>query len=242
MEISNDSHHHKLTLKHANCPYYCGGCGQLGFGLTYVCREGCNFFLHKECGKPEKLIIKYPFSEKCVMKFQDGGSGVDSACDACGKKIQRLHYRCTCTFVKRNVHPCCLVRYEKTLDAIRGLTLHLRKVAASKCLHCRTIDLRSKVRGWAYVSPCGTYSYHVACVMEMINTNWKNGFFTGKNDPFLIIKQQFPEDMDQMHKLTVVHKEMQTKKQAKAILSVLYHVFTGNPFGLVGAAKSYFGN
>ena len=239
MEISHGSHHHKLALKYANCPYYCEGCDQLGVGMTYICNNGCNFFLHKQCGKPEDRIA-YPFSKKCVLQFRDGGSGVDSMCDACGKKIKRFHYRCLCTFVKRNLHPSCLA-YEKTLDAAYGLTLHLQKAATSTCLHCKTINLWSKVRGWAYVSSCGTYSYHVSCVMEIINMNWRNGFFTGKSDPFQTIKQHFPEDMDNMHRLTKQKKEIATKKNAKAVLSVILNVLTGNPMGLIGDAKSYFG-
>ncbi|KAD3067737.1 hypothetical protein E3N88_35617 [Mikania micrantha] len=241
MEITHACHPHGLVLKEADCPYYCWGCDQLGFGLSYICTKRCNFVLHKECGKPEPLI-QYPFSQKCVLKFRDGGSGVDSPCDACGKKIKRFHYRCLCNFVKRNLHPFCLAS-EQTIEAAHGLTLHLEKVAPTNCLHCGTKDLWSKVRGWAYVSSCGSYSYHVSCVKEIINKNWRYGFFTGKNDPFLTIKQQFPEDMDRMNQLAVVRRrERQTKKNAKLILSVIYNALTGNPMGLIGAAQSYFGD
>ncbi|KAI3676318.1 hypothetical protein L1987_85924 [Smallanthus sonchifolius] len=238
MEISHSSHHHKLVLKYANCPYYCKGCDQLGFGLSYVCSNGCNFFLHKQCGKPTALI-RYPFSDKCVLTFRNGGSGVDSTCDACGKKIKGLHYRCTCSFQKRNLHPGCL-GYETTLEAAYGLTLHLQKTAASKCLHCDTKDLSYKVRGWAYVSSCGSYSYHVSCVKEIINKNWRYGFFTGKSDPFVTIKQKFPEDMDRMHHLVVAEKDRNRKKYAKASLRIIFHTLTGNHLGLVGAAVSFF--
>ncbi|KAL8237200.1 hypothetical protein R6Q59_018281 [Mikania micrantha] len=239
MEISHASHQHRLVLKDANYPYYCGGCDQLGFGSTYACSNGCNFFLHKQCGKPESTI-KYPFSQKCVLKFRDGGSGVDSSCDACGKKIKRFHYRCLCTFVKRNLHPSC-IGYEQTLEAADGLTLHLEKAAASNCLHCGTKDLWSKVRGWAYVSSCGTYSYHVSCVKEIINKNWRHGFFTGKSDPFLTIKEHFPEDMDKRQQLVVQQSNRKTKRKAKAVLSGIFHVLTGDPLGLIGDARSYFG-
>ncbi|KAD3067685.1 hypothetical protein R6Q59_018283 [Mikania micrantha] len=238
--ISHASHQHKLVLKNANCPYYCWGCDQLGFGSTYVCRKGCNFYLHEQCGKP-KPEIEYPFSQNCVLTFRDEGSGVGSQCDACGKKIKRYHYRCLCKFQKRNLHPSCL-GYEKTLEAAPGLTLHLKKAAASKCLHCGTKDLWSKVRGWAYVSSCGSYSYHVSCVKEIINKNWRDGFFTGNSDPFRTIKEQFPEDMDWMHQLDVARTERQTRRNAEVVLSAIFHVLTGNPFGLVGAAQSYFGN
>ncbi|KAK9054961.1 hypothetical protein SSX86_026040 [Deinandra increscens subsp. villosa] len=238
MEISHASHHHKLVLKHANCPYYCGGCDQLGFGLSYVCSNGCNFFLHQQCGRPT-TEIKYPFSQVCVMKFRDGGSGVDSSCDACGKKIKRLHYRCTCSFIKRNLHPSCLA-YEKTLEAAFGLTLHLEKEAATNCLHCHKNNVSSKIHGWAYVSSCRTYCYHVSCVKEIINQNWKNGFFTGKSDPFLTIKERFPEDKDRMHQLVEAQREGRTRKRAEAVLSLLFNVITGNPVGLIGSAQSYF--
>ncbi|XP_071699256.1 protein VACUOLELESS GAMETOPHYTES-like [Rutidosis leptorrhynchoides] len=245
MEISHPCHPHKLVLKYATFPYYCWGCDQLGFGLTYICiRSGCNFFLHKECGKPQALIA-YPFSEKCVLKFRDGGLGEDSPCDACGKKVKRFHYRCLCTFQKRNLHPSCL-NHEKTLEAANGLTMTLKKAATAKCLHCGTKDLWSKVRGWAYVSSCGSYCYHVSCVREIVIKNWRYGFFTGKSDPFHTIKQQFPEDVEKMHhdQLVVARKKQSnnTRKQATAILSVIFNVITGNPMGLIGAAQTYFSN
>ncbi|KAI3810925.1 hypothetical protein L1987_20590 [Smallanthus sonchifolius] len=76
-----------------------------------------------------------------MFTFRNGGSGlVDSTCDACGKKIKRLHYRCTCTYLKRNLHP----GYETTLEAAYGLTMNLQKTATSKCLHCETKDLSYK--------------------------------------------------------------------------------------------------
>ncbi|KAI3810927.1 hypothetical protein L1987_20593 [Smallanthus sonchifolius] len=238
MKISHSSHHHELVLKYAICPYYCPGCDQLGFGLSYVCSNDCNFFLHKQCGKPETQI-RYPFSDKCVLTFRNGGSGVDSTCDACGKKIKGLHYRCTCTFRKRNLHPNC-IGYERTLEPAYGLTMHLQKTAASKCLHCQTKDLSHRVPGWAYVSSCGTYSYHVSCVNEIINTNWKNGFFNGKSDPFLAIKQKFPEDKDRMHHLVVAQKNKKIKKYATAALKIIFNALTHNHLGHVGAAQSFF--
>ncbi|KAM0031133.1 hypothetical protein Hdeb2414_s0017g00505131 [Helianthus debilis subsp. tardiflorus] len=239
MEISNANHPHKLLLKDANCPYYCWGCNQLGFRLSYICSKGCDFFLHKQCGKPQ-AIIEYPFSNKCILRFRDGGPGVDSPCDACGKKIKRFHYRCTCTFQKRHLHPSCLAE-ETNLEAMYGLTLHLQKTATSKCLHCGTKDLRSNVRGWAYVSTCGNYCYHVSCVKEIINKNWRSGFFTGKSDPFRTIEQQFPKDMNRMNQLTLPRKkEGPKRKHAEAVLSTLFNMLTGNPFGLIGAAQRYF--
>ncbi|KAJ0807748.1 hypothetical protein HanOQP8_Chr00c001g0683911 [Helianthus annuus] len=239
MEISNACHPHKLVLKDSDYPYYCWGCDQLGFGASYMCSEGCSFCLHQQCGKPESPI-EYPFSDKCLLKFREGGAGVGSPCDACGKKIKRFHYRCTCTFKKRNLHPSCL-DYEETLEVANGLILSFKKAATTKCAHCGTKDLWSKVRGWAYVSSCGGYCYHVTCVREIINRNWRYGFFTGKLDPFLSIKQQFPEDMDTMNQLIVARtRERPTKKNAKLVLSILFSMLTGNPFGLIGAARSYF--
>ncbi|GKB98729.1 hypothetical protein Tco_0984866 [Tanacetum coccineum] len=153
-----------------------------------------------------------------------------------------FHYRCLCTFQSGHLHPSCL-GHEKTLEAAHGLTLNLANSATTKCLHCGTKNLWSKVRGWAYVSSCESYCYHVSCVREIINKNWKYGFFTGKSDPFQTIKEQFPEDMDKMHQLVVAkRKEKPTRKQATLILSVIFNVITGNPFGLIGAAQSYFSN
>ncbi|GJU87467.1 zinc finger, CCHC-type containing protein [Tanacetum coccineum] len=143
---------------------------------------------------------------------------------------------------KRHLHPSCL-GHEKTLEAAHGLTLNLANSATTKCLHCGTKNLWSKVRGWAYVSSCESYCYHVSCVREIINKNWKYGFFTGKSDPFQTIKEQFPEDMDKMHQLVVAkRKEKPARKQATLILSVIFNVITRKPFGLIGAAQSYFSN
>ncbi|KAD3067735.1 hypothetical protein R6Q59_018276 [Mikania micrantha] len=238
--ISHASHQHKLVPKNANCHYYCWGCDQLGFGSTYVCRKGCNFYLHEQCAKP-KPEIEYPFSQNCVLTFRDEGSGVGSQCDACGTKIKRYHYGCLCKFQKRNLHPACL-GYEKTLEAAPGLTLHLEKAAKSKCLHCGTKDLLSNVRGWAYVSLCGSYCYHVSCVKEIIYKNRSREVLTGRSDPFWTIKEQFPEDMDKMHRLAVARTERLTRKNVEAVLSAIFVVLTGNPLGLVGVAQSYVGN
>ncbi|GJS40298.1 hypothetical protein Tco_0565341 [Tanacetum coccineum] len=143
---------------------------------------------------------------------------------------------------KRHLHPSCL-GHEKTLEAAHGLTLNLANSATTKCLHLGLLTTLVQGPWWAIVSPWKVIGYHVSCVRKsLIKTgNWV--FFTGKSDPFQTIKEQFLEDMDKMHQLVVAkRKEKPTRKQATLILSVIFNVITGNPFGLIGAAQSYFSN
>ncbi|GJW07397.1 hypothetical protein Tco_1569820 [Tanacetum coccineum] len=233
--MSHDNHHHELELKSANSPYYCGRCDQLGFGLSYTCKKSeCNLFYHKQCENPPSQV-QYPFSKKCVLKLYTNKSGKDCSCVVCGKKIKGYHYKCSCAFIKRNVHPSCL-SYEPTLVALDGLTLNLKKEATAKCLHCE-----HKGRGWAYVSSCDDYCYHVICVMDIINDNWRKGFITGKSDPFQTVQKQFVADMDKREQLVTAKKKQKSKNKAKIVLSVIFNVVTGNPKGLIGAAQNYFG-
>ncbi|GKC18338.1 hypothetical protein Tco_1020488 [Tanacetum coccineum] len=120
--------------------------------------------------------------------------------------------------------------------ALDGLTLNLKKEATAKCLHCE-----HKGRGWAYVSSCDDYCYHVICVMDIINDNWRKGFITGKSDPFQTVQKQFVADMDKREQLVTAKKKQKSKKKAKIVLSVIFNVVTGNPKGLIGAAQNYFG-
>ncbi|PWA35017.1 hypothetical protein CTI12_AA612760 [Artemisia annua] len=237
--MSHDNHHHKLELKSANCPYYCGQCNQLGFGLSYTCvKSECNIFYHKLCESPQTLIM-HPFSTKCVLKFYPNKYGKESSCDVCGKKIKGYHCKCLCNFVTRHVHPSCL-SYEPALVAIDGLTLNLKKVATSACLHCGNMKISSKVPGWAYVSSCGDYCYHVSCVMDIINRKWKNGLITGESDPFQTIRPEFLSDVDKRQQLVIGKKKEKSMKKAATILSAIFNVLTGNSLGLVGNAQKYF--
>ncbi|KAI3761195.1 hypothetical protein L1987_51606 [Smallanthus sonchifolius] len=234
------SDNHNFVLKSVNCPYYCQKCGQLGFGKSYSCNKWhkCNLFYHKECEKP-KFKVEHPFSKKCVLNFYPSSNTSGKClCDVCGEGIKGYHYRCKCRFVTRHIHPFCL-SYAPTLVALDGLTMNLMKVASTECLCCAKKDVCSEVRGWAYVSSCGDHCYHVVCVMKLVYENWEAR--KGACDPFRIIRERFPGDMnrknDQKKKKT--DHELR-KKLAFTALSVIYNFLTGNLLGLIGDAINHF--
>ncbi|KAM0060761.1 putative kinase C-like, phorbol ester/diacylglycerol-binding protein [Helianthus debilis subsp. tardiflorus] len=244
--MSQCSHNHNFLLKSVKHPYFCQRCGQLGFRMSYSCEKSeCNLFSHKECEKP-KSLVQHPFSTKCVFKFYTNISGKGCLCHVCGKSIQGYHYGCSCNFVKRYAHSSCLA-YQPTFEAFDGLTMNLQKVAPAKCLHCMNENLSSKVDGWAYVSPCGLYCYHVSCVMDIINENWKKAFMNGTSDPFQTIRERFPAHVNRRKKMAKGKrkvrdpKKVATAQKLATAFSVIFNVLTGNPQGLVSDAEKFFG-
>ncbi|KAJ0644053.1 hypothetical protein HanOQP8_Chr16g0607561 [Helianthus annuus] len=108
-------------------------------------------------------------------------------------------------------------------------------------------NLCSKVDGWAYVSPCGLYCYHVSCVMKIINDNWKKAFMNGTSDPFQTIREKFPSHVNRMNKMGKGKrkvrdpKKVATAQKVATAFSVIFNVLTGNRQGLVGDAEKFFG-
>jgi hypothetical protein len=49
------------------------------------------------------------------------------------------------------------------------VNLELKEKAASKCLICQRKKISKKIEGWAYVSTCGKYCYHVRCVKDLVD-------------------------------------------------------------------------
>ncbi|GJR87469.1 hypothetical protein Tco_0211480, partial [Tanacetum coccineum] len=109
--------------------------------------------------------------------------------------------------------------YEPTLVALDGPTLNLKKEATAKCLH-----YENKGRGWAYVSSCDEYCYHVICVIDIINDNWRKGFITEKSNPFQTIQKQFVVDMDKKRQQQVTGQKKEKSKKATTVLSVIFKV------------------
>ncbi|KAJ6717888.1 CYSTEINE/HISTIDINE-RICH C1 DOMAIN FAMILY PROTEIN [Salix purpurea] len=66
---------------------------------------------------------------------------------------------------------------KRTLITEDGKRLHLKEKPPSKCLNCRSSITSNGIKGWSYVSSCGQYCYHVACVKDMVLENWRNGYF-----------------------------------------------------------------
>nr|XP_043614859.1 uncharacterized protein LOC122586903 [Erigeron canadensis] len=222
-------HQHSFKATSTNHPYYCGGCDQLGFGSSYTCSESdCNVFHHVQCVDRTNGPVTYPFSisSKCALVFVDriNGPGQKSLCVACGNKIKGYHYRCKCTFRKHNMHPSCLLSYEPTLVAAHGLTLQLKSRATAKCLCCLKKKVSSKVDGWAYVSTCGSYCYHVSCVMNIIHETRAQGNITEKCDPFQTIRERFPADKN---RLAASEQASPSGKKSKAALNLITSMITG---------------
>ncbi|KAJ6720426.1 CYSTEINE/HISTIDINE-RICH C1 DOMAIN FAMILY PROTEIN [Salix viminalis] len=177
-KIRHPSHSgHFLLLKDIRAPYKCEGCKELGFGSCYECEhEGCSFYLHVECAID---IPSYPHSiVKGSLKFHHKApQGGYRVCDACGRAVSGFVYQCDEYKDPRDYHPSCL-KLERTLTAKDGTTLHLKeKKPPSKCLYCDSRKTPNGTEGWSYVSSCGEYCLHVACVKGMLWENWKEGFF-----------------------------------------------------------------
>ncbi|KAL8217673.1 hypothetical protein R6Q57_021046 [Mikania cordata] len=228
--MSGCSHKHNIELKSLTHPYYCERCGQLGFGTSYKCDESdCNLFYHKQCGNPEP-VVKHPFSTKCVFYLNTKRPAKGCLCDVCGKDISGFHYKCSCSFIIRHAHPQCL-SYAPTLAAFEGLTMNLHKVATVDCMICGDKYLCRKVHGWAYISSNGDYCYHASCVMKIIHENWKSAFMKGTRDPFQVIKERFPKDMNGKNQM-VKKRNQTTKKMAIIALQMILKSFTIHHHGL----------
>ncbi|XWS07768.1 hypothetical protein CRYUN_Cryun41cG0019100 [Craigia yunnanensis] len=175
-EIDHFSHPHRLLLVSTQIPYRCDGCKELGFGLCYQCPyEECNFHLHEECGNAPSSI-SHPFFKTCkYFKFYKETPGCRARfCDACGMDINGFLYQCSNEHA-HDLHPCC-AKLPKSLSN-NGVKINLSNEVGSKCMKCKRKEIANGVKGWSYVSSCGNYCYHVACVKETIIENWKMGYF-----------------------------------------------------------------
>ncbi|XP_058006818.1 uncharacterized protein LOC110671607 [Hevea brasiliensis] len=89
-------------------------------------------------------------------------------CDACGRDVKGFVYQIISSDGDPyHMHPNC-AELPHTLQG-EGVKLELKKKVKSKCLKCKNKNYANKTpKGWAYVSSCEKYSFHVACVKEMI--------------------------------------------------------------------------
>ncbi|KAF9674740.1 hypothetical protein SADUNF_Sadunf10G0158300 [Salix dunnii] len=174
--IRHSSHsEHFLLLKYPKEPYRCEGCKELGFGPGYECEhEDCCFYLHEECANATPSAF-HSFL-KCSLKFHSRApQGDGRICDACGQDVLGFVYQCKHKN-PHDYHPSCL-KLQRTLTAEDGTRLHLKKKLPSKCLNCGSTRTSNGIKGWSYVSSCGQYCFHVACVKDMVLENWKKGYF-----------------------------------------------------------------
>ncbi|KAK6130090.1 hypothetical protein DH2020_036163 [Rehmannia glutinosa] len=76
-----------------------------------------------------------------------------------------------------DLHPCFAGTGEKTL--IDDTVFNLRPKVSSRCKSCKRRKISDgdrDVPGWAYVSTCDKYNFHVFCMLEMVHEAWmKNG-------------------------------------------------------------------
>ena len=203
-EIKHSSHRHQLKLMRIETCYQCDGCKEQGLGSFYQCnKRRCGFHLHEECALASGSgSVTHPFFKNCHFIFHDEESQSDTilVCVACGKNVQGFMYKSSGN--KAHVlHPCCLkLPHDRANDQVvnvnlrahvlhpcclklphnrandQGVNVNLRKKLPwmSKCLICQSRKISNEIKGWAYVTSCGKFRYHVACLKDMIFENWNN--------------------------------------------------------------------
>jgi hypothetical protein len=184
-EKQHPSHPHQLTLMSVQTPYRCHGCKNEGCEPCYQCWD-CGFYLHEQCALGSRT--HHPFFKERFL-FSDKPS-IDPRhvgfCVACGESVQGFRYTADCNNGPAVfLHPCCLkLPLVRTDVDLEGVTVKLSKKISwpSKCLKCQSRKLSPEVRGWAYVSTCGNYHYHVACVKGLILEKWRKDYFDRQSD------------------------------------------------------------
>nr|POE45059.1 hypothetical protein CFP56_24991 [Quercus suber] len=177
-EIKHSSHRHQLKLMRIETCYQCDGCKEQGLGSFYQCNNRrCGFHLHEECALASGSgSITHPFFKNCHFIFYNEESQSDTilVCVACGKNVQGFMYKSSGN--KAHVlHPRCLkLPHNRAND--QGVNVNLRKKLPwmSKCLICQSRKISNEIKGWAYVSSCGKFRYHVACLKDINFENWNN--------------------------------------------------------------------
>ncbi|XP_011027188.1 PREDICTED: uncharacterized protein LOC105127542 [Populus euphratica] len=238
--IKHASHSkHLLLLKYPREPYECNGCKVLGLGPCYECEhEDCSFHLHEECAIATKSA-SHPFSN-CSLTFHSRApQGDERLCDACGQDVLGFVYQCNHNKNPHDYHPSCL-KLQRTLTAEDGTRLHLRKKLPSKCLNCGSRKtLNSKIKGWSYVSSCGKYCYHVACVKDMILKKWKKGYFlqdgkVNETDNYLALQSAIPGRELELPSRKSSSKAKKTWiRQAKKVIMLIISALFGDPTTLI---------
>ncbi|KAK6117090.1 hypothetical protein DH2020_049135 [Rehmannia glutinosa] len=176
----NCDEHYELTS--IQKLFTCYGCKMKGFGQRYQCKF-CGQNLHSECRFP-KNIISHEFFGGSIFTFRDepftrrdrnNRKEYSKCCDACGKDVCGFSYHCETDNL--DLHPCCRNLDRKLL--IDDTVFDLRPKVSSRCKSCKRRKISDgdrDVPGWAYVSTCDKYNFHVFCMLEMVHEAWmKNG-------------------------------------------------------------------
>ncbi|KAF8402899.1 hypothetical protein HHK36_010991 [Tetracentron sinense] len=179
-KIKHFSHRHALTFEPNHAPYECNGCKEPGFGPTYLCEHNpCDFHLHEHCSITSlNSTFSHSFYGDYEFRFckepPATKNGKGRFCNACVNDIKGYVYHCITG--DYDLHPNC-VNLPLTLEA-KDVKLHLESNISLKCGRCRSRKLWKDVTGWAYVSKCGQYQFHVSCVKDIIVENWeKRNYF-----------------------------------------------------------------
>ncbi|BAH95772.1 Os12g0596300 [Oryza sativa Japonica Group] len=123
-EVVHFSHpHHRLRLEHADTPFRCDGCREVGIGARFRCPfAGCDHDLHRQCAlplSPPPPPLRHPFYPRCAFVFLARAPGAPGTryCNACGRDVAGFVYHCrACGF---DLHPCCAT-LPHVLDAAAG--------------------------------------------------------------------------------------------------------------------------
>ncbi|KAK9282652.1 hypothetical protein L1049_010871 [Liquidambar formosana] len=246
--IEHFSHPHLLLWNSAETvPYQCDGCKELGFKACYRCEYvDCDFHLHEECATASSSTF-HTFFKKCDFKFNEKAPGeCPRYCDACGKDVLGFVYQCTHKKAY-DLHPCC-VKLQHTIKG-DGIELKLSKKVSSKCLKCQSKEVSKGIKGWSYVSTCGQYCYHVACVKDMVLENWKNGNFVQQSDAIELSSLEM-QSMVPSQELVMQCGESSSRRKgsrywsvAKLVLQLIISAIFGDPtYGVVAFVESLFSN
>ncbi|XP_023551521.1 uncharacterized protein LOC111809312 [Cucurbita pepo subsp. pepo] len=165
---------HVLELKNYMEPYTCNGCKEKGFGPRYRC-EKCDFDLHKPCTYDWIAPVSHEFFPNSRFRFmrippKPCHRKCKIRCNACRKTIKGFVFHCEEN--NSDIHPCC--RELKRSYQIEDVKFNLQWKMEGECMWCKSERLEDggEDNGWSYVSECGEYHVHVACVTKMALDEW----------------------------------------------------------------------
>lgn len=155
---------HVLEPKSFKKQYICDGCKEPGYGPRYRC-EPCNYDLHDSCMLTSNSACHHFYKDKTFVFVEKLPTHLGTRrCDACTQEIFGFAYH---SYKEGwDLHPCCLDLQPKL--CAEGIEFKLQKKMKSKCVWCskKTLgDTVSGVKGWAYVSECKEYHFHVRCLV-----------------------------------------------------------------------------
>jgi hypothetical protein len=112
------------------------------------------------------------------------------------------------------LHPRCFsLPINKTIQGV--INLELMEKAPSKCLICQRKKISKKIKGWAYVSTCGEYCYHVKCMKDPVHKKFD--------------QQSDGTDTSSL-RLEVTHKVVEVVKDVTLVLLLIIQAIFGDPF------------